>query len=245
MDKLNWELIGIAIGIIASVLGGVWFIIQKAFGMGRFSSRVEEMDKRTCRASCEPHEKDIDMLKSDAKGLKNELVSISQALLAHGKDIDDLKADMQGLKRDMQDVKIDMAAIKSLLMMKYKDIAPAFSQKRSPRQLNETGLRLFEDIDGKTFLEKNRDFFFMKIDECKPNTALDVENAAYFACMAYTDNEIFNGLKNFVYNSPSYLIKAEDGTERKYDLTLPDICFVLSLPLRDQYLSAHPEIITK
>lgn len=87
------------------------------------------------------------MLKSDAKGLKNELVSISQALLAHGKDIDDLKA-------DMQDVKIDMAAIKSLLMMKYKDIVPAFSQKRSPRQLNETGLRLFEDIDGKTFCVK-------------------------------------------------------------------------------------------
>lgn len=85
-------------------------------------------------------------------------------MLAHGKDIDDLKA-------DMQDVKIDMAAIKSLLMMKYKDIVPAFSQKRSPRQLNETGSG------------------FLKI-----------------------------------------------LTEKR---------FVLSLPLRDQYLSAHPEIITK
>lgn len=100
---------------------------------------------------------------------------------------------------------------------------------RIEKDASTVAIGIFEDIDGKTFLEKNRDSFFMKIDECKPNTALDVEDAAYFACMAYTDNEIFNGLKNFVYNSPSYLIKAEDGTERKYDLTLPDICFVLSL----------------
>ena len=238
MEQLNWELIGIAVGIIASVLGGVWFIIHKAFGMGKFSSCVEEIDKRTCHASCEPHAKDIDMLKADMQGMKENLSSINHILTAHSKDIEELKA-------DIQDVKLDMAAVKSLLVMKYKNVSPVFSQKRSPRQLNETGLRLFADIDGKTFLEKNREFLFQKIDGCNPHTALDVENAAYFACTAYTDNEIFNELKNLVYNAPAYLIKDEDGKERRYELSMPDVCFVLSLPLRDLYLTAHPEIMTQ
>ena len=128
--------------------------------------------------------------------------SFNHILIAHSKDIEELKA-------DIQDVKLDMAAVKSLLVMKYKNVSPVFSQKRSPRQLNEIGLRLFADIDGKTFLEKNREFLFQKINGCNPHTALDVENAAYFACTAYTDNEIFNELKNFVYNAPAYLIKDE------------------------------------
>lgn len=39
-----------------------------------------------------------------------------------------------------------------------------------------------------------------------------------------------------------YRIKDENGVERDYDLSLSDVCFVLSLPLRDMYLEAHPEL---
>ena len=53
---------------------------------------------------------------------------------------------------------------------------------------------------------------------------------------------MFNGFKDFIYNSPSYMIKDANGEKRRYDLSIPDICFVLSLPLRDMYLEAHPEI---
>ena len=42
VQSWNWELIGIALGIVASVFGGVWFIINKAFGVGQFSHRVDE-----------------------------------------------------------------------------------------------------------------------------------------------------------------------------------------------------------
>lgn len=204
------ELIGIAVAIVASVLGGVWFIFNKIFGVGRFSQRVDEMDKRTCRASCESHGNDIDLLKNN-----------------------------------LDSVKSDVIAIKSLLLMKHKDASSVFSIKNSPRQLNENGKQLFEEIQGHSFLEENRAFLFSKIDSFQPRTALDVENAAHAACTAYTDNEIFNGLKNFVYNSPSYKLKDAEGRERLYDLALSDVCFVLSLPLRDLYLAAHPEIVSE
>lgn len=210
MQNWNWELISIAFGIVVAVLGGVWFIFNKVFGLGRFSQRFEDLDKRTEHASCK----------------------------SHGDDI-------ASLKNDVASVKGDVIAIKSLLLMKHKDASSVFSIKNSPRQLNDLGKQLFTEVQGQAFLEQHQAFFFSKIDAFQPQTALDVENAAHAACTAYTDNEIFNELKNFVYNSPSYKIKDAEGRERMYDLALSDVCYILSLPLRDMYLKAHPEIETE
>lgn len=204
---MTWEIIGTAVGVVATILGGVWFIINRAFDFGKISRKIEEMDKRTEHASCETNIREINTLKDDMKELSDNVI-----------------------------------AIKSLLLVKHKEASSMFSVKNSPRRLNENGQRLYEDIHGDEFLKKNRDFLFSKIDEMEPHTALDVENAAYAACTAHTDSEIFNELKLFVYNSPTYTLKEDDGNSRKYDITLPDVCFVLSLPLRDMYLKNHPEI---
>ena len=152
------------------------------------------------------------------------------------------ESDINVLKGDLKDIKDDIVVIKSLLIVKHKNAADLFSMKKSPRRLNANGEKLFADINGMDFLQKNKDFLFAKIDEQSPKTALDVETAANFVCTANTDNDIFNGMKNFVYNSPSYTITDNDGVIREYDITLPDVCFVLSLPLRDMYLEAHKEI---
>ncbi len=154
-------IIGACVGIVATVLGGVWFIVNKALGVSCFSHRIDEVDKRTTNAVCDLHNKDINAM------------------------------------------------------------------------------------NGAEFLDEHKDFFFSLIDEYKPKTALDVENAAHAVCVASTDNDMFNGLKNFVYNSPSYIVTDVNGQERPYDLSLPDVCFILSLPLRDMYLEAHPEILTE
>lgn len=204
------EIIGACAGIVATVLGGVWFIVNKSFGVGRFSHRIDEVDKRTVNAACDLHDRDIDAMKSDMRTMKNDLV-----------------------------------AIKSLLTMKHKDAASLFSVKNSPRQLNDIGKRVMDDMRGAEFLDAHKDFFFSLIDAYKPQTALDVENAAHAVCVASTNNDMFNGLKNFVYNSPSYIVKDANGQEKPYDLSLPDVCFILSLPLRDMYLKEHSEILTE
>lgn len=252
MDTLNWELIGIAVGIVATVLGGVWFIFNKIFGMGRFAQRVEELDKRTCNAACDAHGNDIAVLKEDVKAIREDMSSVKNMLTAHEKDIEIIKNDVASVKGELTSVKNDMISVKneltkvtSLLSVKYKGTAPLFALKNSPHRLNEFGERVLEDAKGMDFLQANRDFFFAQIDAVAPKTAYDVENAAHTVCLTSIDNEIFNRLKNFVYNSPSYTIKDEEGKERKYDLSLPDVCFVLSLPLRDMYLAAHPEIVSE
>lgn len=146
------------------------------------------------------------------------------------------------LKQDLKDIKTDIIAIKSLLVMKHKNAADIFSVKKSPRRLNENGTKLLADINGMDFLQENKEFFFSKIKELNPQTALDVENAANIVCTANTENAIFNRLKNFVYNSPTRTVIDAEGNERSYDISMSDICFVLSLPLRDMYLAEHNEI---
>lgn len=145
------------------------------------------------------------------------------------------------LKR-IDTIEREILAVKVVLASKHKNVSEVFAMKKSPRRLNENGERVFSDIGGKDFLLKNKDFFFAKIDEQKPQTAFDVENAANIVCMANTNEEIFNGIKNFVYNSPTYMLKDSDGGEKPYDLSLSDICFILSIPLRDMYLAEHEEI---
>lgn len=201
------ELIGIAVGIVATVLAGVWFILSRVFGFGKFSQRIEEIDSRTCKAACELHDRDIDSIKDSLKNVSDNIVKIT-----------------------------------SLLLLKYKDASKLFSVKNSPRQLNEFGKKVFGDIEGNEFLQANKEFLFAQIDVYNPQTALDVENAAHAACLVSADNEIFNRIKSIVYNSPSYKVKDIDGKEKDYDLTLPDVCFVLSVPLRDMYLKEHTEI---
>lgn len=152
------------------------------------------------------------------------------------------KEEIDALKQDLKEIKNDIITIKSLLIIKHKNAADLFSMKSSPRKLNENGEKLFSDINGAEFLNDNKEFFFSKIDEQMPKTALDVEMAANAVCSSNTDNDIFNPLKNFVYNSPTRILKNKDGEECRYDIALSDICFVLSLPLRDMYLKEHKEI---
>ena len=224
---------------MATVLGGVWLIVNKAFGVGRFLHRIDEVDKRTVNAACDLHGKEIDTMKNDVRTIKTDVATINAAVETHGKE------DIDVIKENMRTMRSDIVAIKSLLTMKHKDAASLFSIKNSPRQLNDMGKRVMGDMKGAEFLDAHKYFFFSLIDAYKPKTALDVENAAHAVCMASTDNDIFNGLKNFVYNSPSYMVKDANGQERPYDLSLSDVCFILSLPLRDMYLKEHPEILTE
>jgi hypothetical protein len=126
----------------------------------------------------------------------------------------------------------DLLKIKSILIQKYPSSGNIFSIKTSPRKLNELGLKLFNDINGNGFLEENKDTLFKFITESNPMAELDVEQAANSACLSLIPTSSFKRMKDFVYNSPT--IEIEDG--KKYDITLNDICFVLSIPLRDMYL---------
>lgn len=128
------------------------------------------------------------------------------------------------------------------LGFKYKSFIDVYGMKKSSRQLNPTGIELFNELKGKDFLETYKQELFERIDKHKPATAYDVEQAAFFACVGASNTPIFNDYKLFVYNAPLRTIWKEEK-ETKHEVTLDEVCFVLSIPLRDMYLSEHPEVL--
>ena len=231
----NWPTLAIIL-----IVGVTCFIIARKFTRweDKHDSMHKEISQRICNAKCDSHDSDITILKQEVRDMQSGLVNINTQSGLHDNDINQFK-------QDWKDIKSDIVAIKSLLLMKHKNAADLFSVKMSPRRLNDNGKELLSDISGMDFLKNNKDFFFAKIDEIAPKTALDVENAANIVCTANTENPIFNGMKNFVYNSPTRILKDSDGEERPYDISMSDVCFVLSIPLRDMYLSEHSEISQK
>lgn len=138
-------------------------------------------------------------------------------------------------------IKEQLVEIRTILTMKNPKVANAFSQKNSPRELNEAGLQLFRDVKGEEFLNENKDIFLKGIENKNPKTALDVEESALEVLFSLTDNDMFIKIKNWIYNSPTRKLHI-DGVEKDYAITMNDVCFVLSLPLRNMYLDLHPEL---
>lgn len=132
----------------------------------------------------------------------------------------------------------DITKIKTILVEKYPKSSSVFSMKCSPRKLNEMGKKLFSAIDGEKFLNENKDALFGYISEHSPLVALDVEQLANAACLSLVSTPVFNSLKNYVYNEPTWTLP--DGSP--YDITINDVCFVLGLRLRDMYLAEHSEM---
>ncbi len=143
--------------------------------------------------------------------------------------------------KQYDEIKEDLLQIKMFLMAKNPKTATMFSVKKSPRRLNEEGEKLLADIKGNDFLDANRAMLINAIQAKNPMTALDVEISAHNVLIESLNSDIFNGIKNWVYNSPTRKITI-NGQVVDYTITLGDVCFVLSLPLRDLYLDCHPEI---
>lgn len=150
---------------------------------------------------------------------------------------------LDALASDIKDLKRDIEQIKIILANKFPRALDLFGRKNSPRVLNDMGQKLFAEIGGEKFLDDNRALFFEYIDKEAPKTALDVESAAYMACHALSVKEIFNSIKNFVYNCPEIDVVNREGEVIKYEITMSDICFILSIPLRDLYLKEHDGIV--
>lgn len=125
---------------------------------------------------------------------------------------------------------------------KVLEDASMFSEKRSPRKLNGNGEMLYKNIKGDNFLDANELLLLSEIEKLHPTTALDVESFSLYVLYANSNKPIFNELKNWVYNSSAIDIQSKDGEYTKKEISFDDVLFVLSIPLRDRYLSKHSEI---
>lgn len=167
------------------------------------------------------------------------VISLASLLVAFGKWTERFNNSLKRIESLESQTK-DIEKIKNILIMqdnsgKIKDI---FSQKYSPRALNPLGNEQLTLMNGLDFLKENKEVFFKEIDKIAPKSALDVEQAAGYVCTSLTSEPFFKIMKDYVYNAP--MVEISD-TEKK-EITLADVCFILSIPLRDMYLEEHPNL---
>lgn len=122
------------------------------------------------------------------------------------------------------------------------DDKPALAQKNSPKTLNPNGEKVSETFGCRAFLEANKDWLLSEVSKFNPKTALDVEMSSLYALRVASSDERFNNLKDLIYNSPKIDLRLPTGDTKNVEVTLEDVLFVISLPLRDLYLQRHPEI---
>ncbi len=225
--------------VISIIFGGG--ILFKMFEMGKtigaFSSELKNLNKKIDRVEDSLNRK----IGRVEDSLNRKIDRVEDSL---NKKMDNLekKIDLKfsGLPCEVHSEKISEVD-KSVAYVKGQTEF-ILSAKQSPRALNQYGLELFRDIDGNKFLEQNKHRLFAFIDAESPKTAYDVEEDAKRAVFSLRDDDSFNEIKVWLYNSPAKKIKI-GGKETDYCFALEDACFVISLPLRDMYLEEHPEIL--
>ncbi len=121
--------------------------------------------------------------------------------------------------------------------------APKLSQKNSPKVLNHNGEIVSDTFGCKEFLTDNADWLLSELSKFNPQTALDVEMSSLAALRLASSDERFNSLKDKIYAHEAIALSFGDKEEmRNVEISLDDVLFVISIPLRDLYLQKHPEI---
>lgn len=200
----NIEIICTVAVAVVTVLGGVYAMFQFIFQVGKTKEHLEGFEKNAL-----------------------------QRFDNMDRRFDKIDSRMEKIENTVNDHTLALVELYTFLGQKYPKRGLIFSQKQSPRTLNELGKKIFAEIEGQKFLDENKDLLFERINESEPLTRLDVETQALQALTILSTDSIFNKFKDYVYDAPA--IDLPDG--KKFEMTIGDICFILSLPLRDMYIA--------
>lgn len=116
-------------------------------------------------------------------------------------------------------------------------LAPKFS----PRRMTKAGLSLYEISGAKAIVDANEDSFIEAIRSEEPQTPLDVEDRSYVVLASRMAEPIFNAIKNYIYYQPEKItLKGDDEKDITVTLSLSLLLRLMSIDLRDRYLTKYP-----
>lgn len=165
------------------------------------------------------------------------------SICSHNSRIDTMTASLSRIEGRIDTLLLlipQAASLKSQTLL--SDDKPTLAQKNSPKVLNANGLKVASAFDCDAFLETNQEWLIDEVSKFNPKTALDVETCSLAALRVASSDSRFNELKDKIYHSPMIKLSLSDTEYKDVEITLEDVLFVISLPLRDVYLKMHPEI---
>mgnify|MGYP001530112959 FL=1 len=103
---------------------------------------------------------------------------------------------------------------------------------------------LFVKSSAKKTIDDNIDFLMEELEKINPTTAYDVEEEALGFLLRNMGHEMFTDIKQFIYYSPDTieLLDPASNTNKAVKLSMQSIVKLMSIYLRDIYLSKHSDI---
>lgn len=210
------EIIGIIVGISATVLTGIYFIINKAVNSGVKEHRLNKVEEKLNKLPCDVHHDDISQHKVKYDEINRTVMSTNEMVSEISKWV----------------MKMDNGMIDTL------------AKKASPLKMTPIGEVLFEKSLSKKAIDENIDFLIEELEKIAPKTAFDVEDQSYSVLFKNIGHDLFNEVKNFIYYSPETieLIDPSDGEKEQIKISLQTLIRLMGIYLRDKYLERHTEI---
>lgn len=226
------EIICTALGTAITVIGGVYGVISYIFKKGMSKEHLINFEKATLAefAKIDTHFDKIN-LRMDKQETETRTAILNLETKVE-KRMDKFSEDLSKVKDSIELHTNALVEIYTVLGRDFPQKEDNFALKNSPRKLTELGQKVFNEVNGEQFLNDNKEVLYKYIEEHKPLTRLDVEQLAHRALFMQTNTPAFNYIKDYIYEAPAY--KNADG--ERIELTVGDVCFILSIPLRDMYL---------
>lgn len=237
------------IGAIAVVLGGVWFIVQRAFKLGIDRNRLEQIEGKVCKLPCDEHTGKISRSEMDRYSLKETLEKLSENIQmlpceSRKEQISETQKAHKDLYQTVMSTNDMVTEISKWVMKSDADMINQLVKKCSPFRITPVGEIIFEKSGAKKAVDVNQDKLISLVENTEPKTPYDVENNASSILIQNIGDDMFHDIKNFLYYSPDKISVLDPTTDKKIEVSLSihALIKIMSIYLRDKYFEKHPEI---
>ena len=261
----KWPLLGIIIAaiIITWILAAKFVLplkqkIEKAGkaadGIDGLGAKIDKLSESINVLPCSAHDESISKHKDTLSEIGHKLDRLSEGVSdlpcsTHTESISRNKETLSEIEYKLE--RLDsmgdqLSAVSRWIMKLDPKSIDSLAPKFSPRRMTKAGLSLFEMSGARKALDDGADVFLRQLDERNPQTPLDVEDEAYNVIMQNLSSPIFNEVKNFIYYQPEKItLKNDEGKDIEVSISLLVLIRLMSIELRDRYLSTHPELEEK
>lgn len=156
----------------------------------------------------------------------------------HGEEISLLK----NREGKIDDMARSIRKIEEWIIKLDKDAMADLVRKCSPYMLTDLGKALLETTGGKACIDSNIEMWLSLLEQTHPQTAYDVEINALAVLSDNTNLAVFNGIKDFLYHSPSTIGLETLSGEQETKVDMRRILMIMSIYLRDKYFEQHTEL---
>ncbi len=137
------------------------------------------------------------------------------------------------IKDKLSSIDSSLNTLNTILIEKEIIKSSIYSQANSPRIVNESGKKVYQQSGAKNILEENSNNLINELEKLDNRSLLKLEQNCLKVMISKMNTDEFKPIQDFAFQNPNFQDKP---------LTYTDILYIMSIYLRDIYINKHPEL---